>query len=83
MERFEQVQILHCLIQLSFHYFASSHRKKKRITSENSNKFEEIQISSIDINIDEFFFDPRKKLRIIIINEKFSSFRLTGMDKFL
>ena len=72
MERFEQVQIL---IQLSFHYFASSHRKKKRITSENSNKFEEIQISSIDINIDEFFFDPRKKLRIIIINEKFSSFR--------
>ena len=80
MERFEQVQIL---IQLSFHYFASSHRKKKRITSENSNKFEEIQISSIDINIDEFFFDPRKKLRIIIINEKFSSFRSAWMDKFL
>lgn len=34
VEKFEQVQILYCFIQLSFHY---SHRAKKEgITSENS-----------------------------------------------
>ena len=50
MERFEQVQIL---IQLSFHYFASSHRKKEGITSENSNFPHRYQYRRIFLRFEE------------------------------
>ena len=73
VEKFEQVQILYCFIQLSFHY---SHRAKEGRNNEWKFPFQ-TRLEEIRISID------RKKLQLLrTTNGKFSSlfFRLDNLN---
>lgn len=73
VEKFEQVQILYCFIQLSFHY---SHRAKEGRNNEWKFPFQ-TRLEEIRISID------RKKLQLLrTTNGKFSSlfFRMDNLN---